>query len=482
MTNEANEVAEAKRKVLAQCSDCEHCGVPIETDKNGKWYHTTGPGQYCDFGGEQYTYFATPRIDAASRLPKATLEEPAKPQVPNDLCEFCHKDAAHLGGQCPMKDASPNDKPCKNCGSPVYYSFGSKVWAHEGHQPSLKHRLPTRGDWGKWTNCENSDGTPMGTKAERVAPAPAAPLQVGEERKLPELDGLSALYGDKWMRDAAAKENGCFVSVGGLIADLSVNEDENSLKLKHAMNCAAWHNDQGDEVNGGDCTCGFRYRIQEQTEKTMHSAWRKRAEEAELERDAALKENAALRFRIHIVEEHNQHFVRCESAWCHPSEHVFGNPALETFKGCKERAEQAEAALAKLQNKYDLLSDGSINLDLFAMYKLSHLRMEAWGAAYEGIVDSWNNAVERHDLQDDGLGECVDRLQAALSLRDEEIARLKADIETDDRILSDISILLDGAGIPQKEPIEGSRFSRWLSTRTRVGRLVELSRMKGEEK
>ena len=29
----------------------------------------------------------------------------------------------------------------------------------------------------------------------------------------------------------------------------------------HEMNCAAWHDINGHEVNGEDCTCGLRWRI-----------------------------------------------------------------------------------------------------------------------------------------------------------------------------------------------------------------------------
>lgn len=34
-----------------------------------------------------------------------------------------------------------------------------------------------------------------------------------------------------------------------------------------------------------------------------------------------------LRRRIHLLERHNQHFERCESAWCNPSED--NDPAKE---------------------------------------------------------------------------------------------------------------------------------------------------------
>lgn len=45
---------------------------------------------------------------------------------------------------------------------------------------------------------------------------------------------------------------------------------------QHGRNCRFW-NDQYET----DCNCGLRYRIELQTEREMHAAWRKRAEEAE---------------------------------------------------------------------------------------------------------------------------------------------------------------------------------------------------------
>jgi hypothetical protein len=50
--------------------------------------------------------------------------------------------------------------------------------------------------------------------------------------------------------------------------------------LRHGMNCSGLI--PGNEV---DCTCGLRFRIEIQTEREMHNAWRKRAEEAEAEID-----------------------------------------------------------------------------------------------------------------------------------------------------------------------------------------------------
>lgn len=48
--------------------------------------------------------------------------------------------------------------------------------------------------------------------------------------------------------------------------------------------------------------------------------------------DKIQQEMAGLRFRIHNLEGHNQYFFRCESAWCHPADKEFENPALATFK------------------------------------------------------------------------------------------------------------------------------------------------------
>lgn len=54
-------------------------------------------------------------------------------------------------------------------------------------------------------------------------------------------------------------------------------EDKNIRgEFDHRMNCAG--NIPSQE---NDCTCGLKWRIMLQTEKEMHNAWRKRAEEAE---------------------------------------------------------------------------------------------------------------------------------------------------------------------------------------------------------
>lgn len=58
----------------------------------------------------------------------------------------------------------------------------------------------------------------------------------------------------------------------------------------HGMNCA--YRSDSDEP----CTCACRYHAAVDTERTMHAAWRKRAEEAE-------RENADLRARLDAAEQ-----------------------------------------------------------------------------------------------------------------------------------------------------------------------------------
>ena len=49
---------------------------------------------------------------------------------------------------------------------------------------------------------------------------------------------------------------------------------------QHGRNCPAWKDPHGYEC-GDPCTCGLKWRIELVTERNMHAAWRKRAEEAE---------------------------------------------------------------------------------------------------------------------------------------------------------------------------------------------------------
>ena len=69
------------------------------------------------------------------------------------------------------------------------------------------------------------------------------------------------------------------------------------------------------------------------------------------------RETQGLRMRIHCLERHNQHFFRCESAWCHPSKD--NNPAMEfglnpdiAQKVIEENLQLAvDKALDRLQHK-----------------------------------------------------------------------------------------------------------------------------------
>jgi hypothetical protein len=79
------------------------------------------------------------------------------------------------------------------------------------------------------------------------------------------------------------------------------------------------------------------------------------------EREAAeiAEINAALRRKIHIVEGHNQWFERCESAFCHPDERAFGNPALTAFKEAIVFRTEAESKLQAQEERIAEISQRS---------------------------------------------------------------------------------------------------------------------------
>jgi hypothetical protein len=71
-----------------------------------------------------------------------------------------------------------------HCNLPIYYSWGYKVWSHEGNRPSkvvvrneaiakLLKRYPDANPedyslpstWAKWVSCEDANGALMGTDA-----------------------------------------------------------------------------------------------------------------------------------------------------------------------------------------------------------------------------------------------------------------------------------------------------------------------------
>lgn len=65
---------------------------------------------------------------------------------------------------------------------------------------------------------------------------------------------------------------------------------ETAAQLTHTRSCPAL-----TPGNDERCTCGLQWRIALQTEQTMHAAWRKRAEEAELDLTQVQKELRELR-------------------------------------------------------------------------------------------------------------------------------------------------------------------------------------------
>lgn len=68
----------------------------------------------------------------------------------------------------------------------------------------------------------------------------------------------------------------------------------------HGMNCAAWKNSLGEEC-GDPCTCGLIWRERLATAETMHAAWRKRAEEAEIALTRCEKQVAEARHLIGFI-------------------------------------------------------------------------------------------------------------------------------------------------------------------------------------
>jgi hypothetical protein len=58
---------------------------------------------------------------------------------------------------------------------------------------------------------------------------------------------------------------------------------------------------------------------------------------------------AELRRRIHYAEKHNQHFERCESAWCHPGPDR--DPVMESLHWREARIAELERENARLKVK-----------------------------------------------------------------------------------------------------------------------------------
>lgn len=186
--------------------------------------------------------------------------------------------------------------------------------AHSSQYPQPSAATDSVAYAGKRSDCDSS-----------ATPPPS--LQVGEDGKLPELTEYSKLPQDEIDE---AIEIICF---GGKEAALGFFQRHPHLGLNVAI--AA----QADLM---------------QRESQLLAALKENATANEI--------NAALRFRIHKIEEHNQYFYRCESAWCHPTQNVFGNPALNTFKGAKERADTAEATLSLRDEEIARMKDEAHNV------------------------------------------------------------------------------------------------------------------------
>src|SRR4051794_20187668 len=74
-------------------------------------------------------------------------------------------------------------------------------------------------------------------------------------------------------------------------------------KPQHSRNCGG---NAYTPLSSGDlnCTCGLRVRVALETERTMHKAWRKRAEEAEaalLKRESSKLNDTEIREAIEIM-------------------------------------------------------------------------------------------------------------------------------------------------------------------------------------
>jgi hypothetical protein len=72
-------------------------------------------------------------------------------------------------------------------------------------------------------------------------------------------------------------------------------------EIEHTRTCDHWQS-----ADGSTCTCCFKERVALSTEQTMHAAWRKRAEQAERERDkagAALEPVANMSAKVSVPRE-----------------------------------------------------------------------------------------------------------------------------------------------------------------------------------
>lgn len=100
-------------------------------------------------------------------------------------------------------------------------------------------------------------------------------VETGEKVERQLLDALSLISQLEQEKDA-------------LHGMMKLTPEQLAQPLTHEMNCSAFTAPSGFEINAEDCTCGYRFRIQVQTEQNIRAAWTKRAMEAEAERDRIL--------------------------------------------------------------------------------------------------------------------------------------------------------------------------------------------------
>jgi len=118
-----------------------------------------------------------------------------------------------------------------------------------------------------------------------------------------------------------------------------------SERESHGMNCA--HRSDSDEP----CTCACRYHAAVDTERTMHAAWRKRAEEAEIENADLRAKLAAATKTLGEAGDEISHLSMLAS-------------------NIEQRAERAEKARDEAQARVDALEADAMK----AMHEASVLR------------------------------------------------------------------------------------------------------------
>lgn len=133
--------------------------------------------------------------------------------------------------------------------------------------------------------------------------------------------------------------------------------------IDHRRNCPAWTNAEGYEVNGEDCTCGKRWRIDIQTLHELKAAWEKRAYESEAEVASLREQLAQLRARVAILDAQEVKLPDLEpnEEECHLAKEAFPSPSvtaqmvLDSYLRCRER--QLLDALRAVQAQRTIMRD-----------------------------------------------------------------------------------------------------------------------------